>query len=80
MVDMFGSAGGLMEHRAALLASRGFAALSLAIFAYEDLPEELDHLDLSYFQHAVDYLLSRPEVMEDGCYASASFRLCKPGL
>ena len=59
---MFGSAGGLMEHRAALLASRGIAALSLAYFAYEDLPDDLSSLQMSYFQEAVDYLLSRDEV------------------
>ena len=66
-----------MEHRAALLASRGIAALSLAFFNYEDLPQQMKHLDLSYFQHAVDYLLSRPEVIQDWCKASATFRSVK---
>ena len=45
---MFGTAGGLNEYRAALLASRGFACLALPFFAYDDLPSHLN-LDLGYF-------------------------------
>jgi len=46
---MFGTAGGLMKFRSALLASRGFAALALAYFAYEDLPQGID-LQMEYFE------------------------------
>ncbi|KAA0187830.1 hypothetical protein HAZT_HAZT011512, partial [Hyalella azteca] len=53
VVDMFGSAGGLMEHRASLLAARGVATLALAFFDYDDLPQTLDSLDLEYFIEAV---------------------------
>ncbi|KAA0187832.1 hypothetical protein HAZT_HAZT011513 [Hyalella azteca] len=66
VVDMFGSAGGLMEHRASLLAARGVAALALAFFNYEDLPSNMDSLDLEYFAEAVEYLLSRDEVSKEG--------------
>jgi len=48
VVDMFGTAGGLYDIRAALLASRGFAGLSLAFFGYEDLPENMA-LNIEYF-------------------------------
>uniref|UniRef100_A0A2P2I0J9 Acyl-coenzyme A thioesterase 1-like n=2 Tax=Hirondellea gigas TaxID=1518452 RepID=A0A2P2I0J9_9CRUS len=66
VVDMFGSAGGLMEHRSSLLAARGIAALALAFFDYEDLPKTLDNFHMSYFEEAVNYLASREEVYGDG--------------
>ena len=40
VIDMFGSSGGLIDYRGALLASRGFAALSLAYMGYKDLPKD----------------------------------------
>ena len=49
MIDLFGTAGGILEFRAALLASRGIATLSLPYFAYDDLPESLLELNLDYF-------------------------------
>jgi len=65
VVDMFGSAGGCLQHRSALLASRGVAALSLAFFDYEDLPSSLAELDMSYFREAVEYLCDREEVYSE---------------
>ena len=62
VVDMFGSSGSLMEHRAALFASRGIAALALAYIGFEGLPKDFSNLKISYFQEAVDYFLSREEV------------------
>ena len=53
VIDMFGGVGGIIEFRAALLASRGFAALALAYFDYEDLPKVKDdslNLELEYFE------------------------------
>ena len=46
---MFGTAGGIIEFRAALLASRGFAALALPYFDYEDLPKDYN-FNLEYFE------------------------------
>ena len=46
---MFGSAGGLIEYRAALLASRGFTVLALAFFNYDDLPKYMAAVTLDYF-------------------------------
>ena len=64
VIDMFGSAGGLMEFRAALLASHGFAVLALAYFAYDNLPNNLQ-LNLEYFSDAVDWLEAQPMVLKN---------------
>ncbi|XP_078528033.1 acyl-coenzyme A amino acid N-acyltransferase 1-like isoform X1 [Lissotriton helveticus] len=63
VIDMFGGAGGLMEFRSGLLASRGFATLALAYFAYDDLPDTLTEVDLEYFEEAADLLLKHPKVL-----------------
>ncbi|XP_043825427.1 LOW QUALITY PROTEIN: bile acid-CoA:amino acid N-acyltransferase-like [Dromiciops gliroides] len=62
VIDLFGGIGGLIEFRASLLASRGFATLALAYFAYEDLPKAIDILDIEYFEEAANFLLSHPKV------------------
>ena len=49
---MFGTAGGIVEFRAALLASRGFAAFALPYFAYDDLPTTFE-FNLEYFEVSV---------------------------
>ena len=50
MIDMFGTAGGLIEIRAAALASHGFASYALPYFAYKDLPKGLQNLEAEYFR------------------------------
>ncbi|KAG0721398.1 Acyl-coenzyme A thioesterase 5 [Chionoecetes opilio] len=67
VIDLFGSVGGLMEFRSAMMASRGIASLALAYFAYDDLPKTTDVLELDYFEEAVEALLGRPEVVPDRC-------------
>ncbi|XP_009982889.1 PREDICTED: acyl-coenzyme A amino acid N-acyltransferase 2-like, partial [Tauraco erythrolophus] len=64
VIDLFGGAGGLIEFRAGLLASRGFAVLALAFFAYDDLPPFL--VDLEYFEEAAELLLRHPKVRGPG--------------
>ncbi|KAE8636713.1 hypothetical protein XENTR_v10003101 [Xenopus tropicalis] len=66
VIDMFGGIGGLTEFRSSLLASRGFASLALAYFAYEDLPSFLGVVDLTYFEEAAQFLLRNPKVSGDG--------------
>lgn len=66
VIDMFGSSGGLTEYRAAMLASRGLAALSLAYFKYKDLPEHLYDLRYEYFEEAIDWLTRQPNVVGSG--------------
>ena len=65
-----------MEFKAALLASRGFAALALAYFDYEDLPLSPSSINLEYFEEAANWLSSHPKVLPHGigmhtiCYGS----------
>ncbi|XP_073511187.1 acyl-coenzyme A amino acid N-acyltransferase 1-like [Phyllobates terribilis] len=66
VVDMFGAVGGLLEYRSSLLASRGFASLALAYFAYDDLPIFLGEVDLKYFEEAAQFLCDHPKVSSDG--------------
>ncbi|XP_060580994.1 bile acid-CoA:amino acid N-acyltransferase-like [Ruditapes philippinarum] len=49
VIDMFGVVGSCVEFRAALLASRGFAAIALPYFLHDDLPVDLRELELEYF-------------------------------
>ncbi|KAK7477467.1 hypothetical protein BaRGS_00031291 [Batillaria attramentaria] len=58
VIDMFGSAGGIMEMRAALLASHGFATLSLPYFHYQDLPRTLEEVQFDYFEEALRWIVS----------------------
>ncbi|KAL7991983.1 hypothetical protein Chor_016239 [Crotalus horridus] len=66
LIDLFGGAGGLIEFRAGLLASKGFAVLALAFFAYDDLPQTLEVVDLEYFEEACRLLLKNPKVRGPG--------------
>ncbi|XP_067680470.1 bile acid-CoA:amino acid N-acyltransferase-like isoform X3 [Haliotis asinina] len=66
VIDMFGSTGGLVETRAALLASHGFAALALGYMGYDDLPKDLNDLDLDYFLDAVEWLQSQSAICLNG--------------
>ncbi|MDM0075207.1 acyl-CoA thioesterase/bile acid-CoA:amino acid N-acyltransferase family protein [Variovorax sp. J2P1-59] len=59
-----GSNGGLAwsQEMAALLASRGYAALALAYFAAEGLPPTLDRIPLEYFGTALEWMSAQPGV------------------
>lgn len=63
---MGGSGGGLVEGTAALLASHGLAALSLAYFAYEGLPDGLVDIPLEYFETAIHWMQGHERVRDDG--------------
>ena len=60
-----GSEGGLPRGRAAWLASRGYAALALAYFRYEDLPPLLEGIPLEYFGNALAWMMQQPEILPD---------------
>ncbi|KAM5192302.1 acyl-coenzyme A amino acid N-acyltransferase 1-like [Mantella aurantiaca] len=66
VIDIYGWIEGLMEYKSSLLASRGFASLALAYFAYEDLPRKLENIDLKYFEEAAQLLCNHPKVCGDG--------------
>ena len=60
VIVLGGSDGGISEHRAALVASHGYAALSLAYFGTTDLPSELVNVPVEYFEHAVSWMRGQP--------------------
>ncbi|PNI49265.1 BAAT isoform 2 [Pan troglodytes] len=66
VIDLFGGLGGLLEFRASLLASHGFASLALAYHNYEDLPPKPEVTDLEYFEEAANFLLRHPKVFGSG--------------
>jgi len=57
-----GSDGGMQEHAAALLASKGYVTLALAYFGVEGLPKNLENIPLEYFQEATKWLKKLPYV------------------
>ncbi|CAI5763892.1 acyl-coenzyme A thioesterase 1-like [Podarcis lilfordi] len=66
VIDMFGDEGGLIEYRSSLLATHGFAALSLPYFNFEDLPKTMEDFHLEYFEEAARFLLRHPKVKGPG--------------
>jgi len=58
-----GSEGGFGGPEAAMLASRGFTALSLAYFGVDSLPRALQNIPMEYFDKAVQWMCARPEVV-----------------
>jgi dienelactone hydrolase len=60
-----GSGGGLDEFTPALLANHGYAALGLAYFGFENLPQDLYEIPLEYFGTAIEWMRSNPEVDAD---------------
>ena len=63
---MFGSHGGLLEYRAAILASYDFVVLGLAFYAYKDLPDSMINLELEYFIEAAHWLAKHDKVYQNG--------------
>lgn len=56
VLDLYTLGGGVSEKRAALLASRGFVVLALALYGHDDLPKNVTELHLDYFEEAVEFL------------------------
>jgi acyl-coenzyme A thioesterase 1/2/4 len=63
IIDVYGVGGGLLEYRAGLVAGHGFATLALAFYDFEDLPKELNVIEVDYFEEAVRYMLRHPKVL-----------------
>ncbi len=55
-----GSGGGFPDRSAALFASHGIAAVSLAYFGVEGLPPELRQIPLEYFESALQWIANHP--------------------
>ena len=62
VIILGGSNGGLYEWLAQAFASNGFAALTLAYFAFPNLPAELVEIPLEYFQRATAWMKAQPQV------------------
>jgi len=67
VVVLSGSSGALAwsSQVAALLARRGFAALALAYFDFDELPPQLVEIPLEYFAGAFEWLSAQPGVRSD---------------
>ncbi|XP_014788622.1 acyl-coenzyme A amino acid N-acyltransferase 1 [Octopus bimaculoides] len=65
VIDLFGSTGSLIESRGALLASHGFITLSLAYFAYKDLPSVITEVDFEYFEEAIEWIINHKQVSSE---------------
>ncbi|HZO73243.1 MAG TPA: acyl-CoA thioesterase/bile acid-CoA:amino acid N-acyltransferase family protein [Ktedonobacteraceae bacterium] len=65
IIILSGSDGRIRERQAALLASHGFAALTLAYFNAEGLPKNLVHIPLEYFETAIHWLQAQSVVDGD---------------
>lgn len=64
IITFSGSEGGAMTGlvNATALANHGFAALGLAYFGAPGLPSDLKEIPLEYFEKAIQFLKSRPEI------------------
>ncbi len=65
VIALGGAGGGLSEGGAETLASEGFAALALAYFGVDSLPQELVEIPLEYFERALAWLRAQPGVDAD---------------
>ncbi|MBA2617743.1 MAG: dienelactone hydrolase family protein [Rubrobacter sp.] len=65
VIALGGAGGGLSEGGAKTLASEGFAALALAYFGIDPLPEDLVEIPLEYFERAIAWLKAQPAVDAD---------------
>lgn len=67
VIVLGGSEGGInSEDVAALLSAHGYAALALAYFGAEGLPNALEEIPVEYFKRAIDWMLSRPFIKGSG--------------
>lgn len=62
VIIVSGSGGGLAEDQPALLASRGYAVLSLAYFGIEGVPADLTNIPLEYFGRAIAWMRAHQSV------------------
>uniref|UniRef100_A0A8C4RUK5 Bile acid-CoA:amino acid N-acyltransferase-like n=1 Tax=Erpetoichthys calabaricus TaxID=27687 RepID=A0A8C4RUK5_ERPCA len=65
ILDLWGGGGGLVEYRAALLASHGYASLALEYISTGKKSTSLNNVDLKYFEAALHFLKSHPKVSNE---------------
>lgn len=74
VVVLGGSGGGFADGTAALLASHGYGALSLAYFGVEGLPRELLRIPLEYFARAIAWVGTQSELAGETLAVSGTSR------
>jgi dienelactone hydrolase len=74
VILMGGSGGGLSIDQPALLASRGYAVMSLGYFAMPGLPRDLIEIPLEYFEKAIAWMKRHPGVKGDKLAAIGASR------
>jgi len=62
IVVLGGSEGGLHDDQARVLAEHGYAALALAYFGVDPLPNKLKAIPIETVSRGIDWLVARPEV------------------
>lgn len=62
VLDLYTFGGGLSEKRAALLASRGFVVLTVALYGHGDMPKNIKEVHLDYFEEAIEFLKKQNKV------------------
>uniref|UniRef100_A0A3Q3XKN2 Uncharacterized protein n=1 Tax=Mola mola TaxID=94237 RepID=A0A3Q3XKN2_MOLML len=66
VLDLYTFGGGLSEKRAALLASRGFVVLTVALYGHGDMPKNIKEVHLDYFEEAIEFLKKQNKVGSKG--------------
>ncbi|KAI4905871.1 hypothetical protein NFI96_023560 [Prochilodus magdalenae] len=66
IIDLYTLGGILCEPRAALLASKGYLVLALALYGYQDMPRTVEKIDLEYFEEAATFVQNLPEAKKTG--------------
>ncbi|XP_078000651.1 acyl-coenzyme A thioesterase 1-like [Glandiceps talaboti] len=66
IVDLYGTAGGLMEMRAAMLANHGYAVIALAFCGYDDLPKTYRDFDFDYFEESLNWFQRQDYIKPGG--------------
>ncbi|MED6236852.1 hypothetical protein ATANTOWER_015149 [Ataeniobius toweri] len=66
VLDLYTFGAGLSEKRAALLASRGFMVLTVALYGYNDMPKSTEEVHLDYFEETIEFLKNQNKVGSRG--------------
>ncbi|KAG2460202.1 peroxisomal succinyl-coenzyme A thioesterase-like [Polypterus senegalus] len=65
ILDLWGGGGGLVEYRAALLASHGYASLALEYISTQNTSINVNNIGTEYFEAAFHFLKSHPRVSSE---------------
>lgn len=72
LLDMWGGGGGLLEYRAALLASHGYASMALEYFNSAEV--NTAELELNYFEVCLGYDILLIYYIQTSCVSKTSIK------